>query len=155
MVNGPAGTAPRWPWNRSPGLSPSIRRVGPVAPGWVLLVVERLPVRRGDLLGAGPLCLGEQLLGLEECPGVIVVELGKQVRRMRLALRRPTPATPAPAGIPRRRGRRSGAGGGTRREPSPDRRLLLRQRVVPLLQRLDLISGETELVPVEKDRRNG
>src|SRR5262249_7660914 len=134
---------------------PGIQCLALAAPGRVLLVVESLPVRGGNLLGARPLLLGEQLLGVEVRPGVVVVELGEQVRWVRLGLGRGTSAMPPPARIPRRGRWGSAAGSGTRREPCPDRRLLACQRIVSLLQALHLRLGEPQLVPVEEDRRDG
>src|SRR5690242_13461527 len=97
--------------------------------GRVLLVVERLSIRRGDLPGPGPLSIGEHLLlHLEVGPGVVVVQLGEGIRGMRLERRAPgSLATAAPGrGGGWGRARRDLSAGARRCQPGPERCVLVR-----------------------------
>ena len=115
-----------------------VRRIVPAAPRRILLIVQSLAVGGGDLPCAGPLCLGEELFRLQVRLGVLVVELCQQIRSMPLALRQAASTAPAPTRSPGRGRRGRAARPLTRSELCPERRFLARQRIVALLQRLDL-----------------
>lgn len=127
------------------------------AGGRMLPIVQGLAKGRGDLPCARTLRLGEDLLlDLEVGPGVVVVDLGQRIGSVRGGLCALSPAVPVPASAhPCGGWRRARRARGSRGQTRLERSVLLREGIVPAAERVQLVRGELELLPVREDGGDG